>query len=98
MARWTAILLAWVAWTHSIFLSKGIDRWEPLGAVQSLDECKQAAVTAAGNSVRKLRAQDENTVFAHEGMLIEMTYSSGEKASIVFVCLPDTLDPRGSKK
>jgi hypothetical protein len=99
MNRWYVVLmLAWIAWMHGTFPSKGIDRWEPTGATETLDECKQASVTAAGNSVRKFRAQnDRGAIFTHTGAVIEVTYASGEKASFVFVCLPETMDPRGPK-
>ncbi|SRR5712692_520701 len=92
------LVFAWVAWTHAVFPSKGVDDWTPTGASESLEECKQAAVTAAGNSARKFRAQnDRGTTYAQTGAVIEVTFASGERASIAFVCLPDTLDPRGPK-
>ena len=99
MRHWCVVLvLAWVAWMHGTFQSKGIDQWTPVGATETLDGCKQTAVTAAGNSVRKFRAEnDRGTTFTHTGMVVEMTYSSGERASLVFVCLPDTVDPRGPR-
>ena len=31
------------------------------------------------------------------GAVIEMAFADGDKASIAFVCLPDTVDPRGPK-
>jgi hypothetical protein len=89
---------AWVAWVHAVFQSESIDKWEPAGAASSLGECNLTAVTAASNAVRKLRAQnDTGTTFTQTGGVIELTYRSGERASIVFVCLPDTVDPRGPK-
>jgi len=99
MHRWWAVpVLAWVAWAHSTFPSKGFDQWTPAGATETLDACKQAALAAANNSIRKLRAQDDgSTTFAHSGNVIEVTFSTGEKASHVFLCLPDTVDPRGPK-
>ena len=99
MKRGCAVLsLAWIAWMHGVFQSKGIDQWTPAGATESLDECKRTAVTAAANSVRKFRAQnDRGTIFTLTGAVIEVTYASGEKASFTFVCLPDTVDPRGPK-
>jgi hypothetical protein len=89
---------SWVAWIHKVFLSKGIDEWTPAGAAETLDECRKTTVTAAGNAVRKFRAQNEQSAtFKQEGPVIETTFASGEKASLVFVCLPDTVDPRGPK-
>ena len=65
---------------------------------RDLDECKQAALTSPSNTIRKYRAQnDRGTVLTQTGAVIEMAFASGEKASIAFVCLPDTLAPRGPK-
>ena len=95
---WTVLMLAWIAWAHSTFPSKDIDQWTPAGATETLDECKQAALTSASNTVRKYRAEnDRGTVLMQTGAVIEMAFASGEKASIAFVCLPDTVDPRGPK-
>src|SRR5262249_25520487 len=94
-----ALVLAWIAWSHSVFLSEGIDKWEAAGATDSLDECKRAAVTSAQNVVRRARARDtRGTVYVQDGMTIEITFPSGKKASTVFVCLPETIDPRERKK
>ena len=99
MTRWCAILmLAWIAWQHSVFQSKGLDEWTPAGATETSEECKQAAVTASGNAVHKVREQNEKgTTITQTGAVIEMVFASGEKASIAFVCLPDTVDPRAPK-
>lgn len=99
MSRWCAVLMiAWVAWQHSVFQSKGIDEWTPAGATETSEECKQTAVTAAGNITRKFRAQEKGgTIYTQTGSVIEMTFASGAKASFVFVCLPDTVDLRGPK-
>ena len=65
MTRWCAnLMLAWIAWQHSVFQSKGLDEWTPAGATETSEECKQTAVTASGNTVRKLRTQDKKgTIF-----------------------------------
>ncbi len=82
-----------MAWVHSVFRSKGIDEWTPGGAAGSLDECKRSATTAASNTAREVRAQnDRGTVITQAGPVVEFTYASG-RASLVFVCLPDTVDP-----
>ena len=94
----TASADAWIAWIHKVFQSKGIDEWTPAGAAESLDACTKNAVTAASNSVRKFREREERgTVYTQTGTVIEMTYASGEKASLIFVCLPDTVNPRGPR-
>ena len=96
MTRWCAILmLAWIAWQHSVFQSKGLDEWTPAGATETSEECKQIAVTASGKAAHKVQEQNEKgTTITQTGAVIEMVFASGEKASIAFVCLPDTVDPR----
>jgi hypothetical protein len=93
------LLLAWIAWVHAVFQSKGIDQWGVAGATETLDECKQTAVTSAENSVRELRAKNERgTTYTQTGAVIDMSFASGERATLGFVCLPDTApDPRGPK-
>ncbi|PYN30585.1 MAG: hypothetical protein DME01_26635 [Candidatus Rokuibacteriota bacterium] len=100
MTRNCAVLmLAWVAWTHATFPSKDIDQWTPGGATETLDECKQAAVTSASDIASKFRPQnDPGTVVTRTGAVIEMAFASGEKAYIAIICLPDTVDPRGMKE
>ena len=89
------LILSWMAWAHATFPSKDIDQWTPAGATETLDECKQATLTSASNAVRKYRAEnDRGTVLTLTGAVIVMEFASGEKASIAFVCLPDTVDPR----
>jgi hypothetical protein len=96
--RFAVIVIAWVAWAHSTFPSKDIDQWTPAGATETLDECKQATLTSASNAVRKYCAEnDRGTALTLTGAVIEMAFASGEKASIAFVCLPDTVDPPGPK-
>jgi hypothetical protein len=81
-----------------VFPSKGIDEWQPTGAAETLEDCKQGAATAAVNSVRKLRAQnDRGTIVKLTRAVIELAYASGDSASLAFVCLPDTVDPRGPR-
>ena len=99
MNRCCAILMiAWVSWLHQTFQSEGIDKWSPVGAAETMDQCNRTAVTAAGNSVRKFQAQNDGTTYRHTGTVIEITYPSGKKAALTFVCLPDTVDPRGAKE
>ena len=91
-----ALLLAWVGWTHMVFQSADVDEWTPTGATESLEECKQATLTAAENTVRKFQSKRDTTV-TKRGAVIDVTFASGERASISNVCLPDTIDPRGPK-
>jgi hypothetical protein len=79
-----------------MFPSEGVDEWRPSGAAESLEECKQAALTAAENTARKYQS-DRGMAVAQKDAVIDVTFSSGERAAIAFVCLPDTLDPRKPK-
>ena len=91
------LLLAWVAWHNLLVPSKGIDEWKILGALETLDRCEQRAETAASTSLRTLRGQNDGVLYAQNGASIEATYPDGVKASVRFVCFPDTTDPRESK-
>src|SRR5215470_1866365 len=97
--HWACIglVLAWVAWLHSTYPSKGIDEWTVLGAEESAEQCKLATVTAARNSARKLQSDKAGTVVTQDGPVVEMAFASGERASLVYMCLPDSVDPRGPK-
>ena len=90
------LLLGWVAWHHLLVPSKGIDEWKILGALETLDRCEQRAETAARVSLRTLRGQNDDVLYAQIGAGIEATYPDGVKASVRFVCFPDTTDPRVS--
>jgi hypothetical protein len=93
------VLLAWMLWVHAMTPSEGLDLWGPGGAVESLDECTQASMRAVETSVRKFREQaGDGTRFVVSGAVIDVTLPSGEKSSVAFVCLPDTVDPRGPKE
>jgi hypothetical protein len=81
-----------------MFPSQGVDNWTPTGGVETLEECNQAVLTVAENSAHKFNAQSKRgTRVEQSGAAIEIFFASGERASITFVCLPDTLDPRKSK-
>jgi hypothetical protein len=92
-----AVALAWITWLHSVFPNKDINEWRPEGSAETLEECKQAAATAASNAIQRFRAQNDGSTYALEGLRIEVRFPSGETASHAFFCLPDTVDPRGPK-
>jgi hypothetical protein len=90
-------MLAWVAWVHSTLPSKGIDDWTPSGSAETLAECKQTAETAAENGARKFKS-GRGTVVAQQGAALDVTFASGERGTIVFVCLPENIDPRPKER
>jgi len=97
--RCATLLLAWVAWVHSAFPSKGFEDWRVSGGAESLEECKKNSVTAASNVFQRWRARDNppGATYKLTGAVIDVTFASGETMSHAFVCLPDTVDPRGPK-
>jgi hypothetical protein len=92
-----------IAWLHLVFQSKHIDEWslagvETAGVALSRDVCLRVVADATQDHFRQLRARGEKgTVYTQTGTAIEITYASGEKASLVLVCLPGTVDPGGQK-
>ena len=78
---------AWVLWEHAAletWWGWGARRveWTPLGAVASLEECDK-------EQARHTKTND---------MLAKIETSSGRKTPYVaWRCLPDTVDPRGTK-
>ncbi len=92
-----------IAWMHLVFRSKGVDEWslagvEAAGVALSRDVCLRVVADATKNHFRQLRARGEKgTVYTQTGTAIEITYASGEKASLALVCVPETVDPRGQQ-
>jgi len=77
---------AWVVWRNSVALSPGSnlkDNWFPEQAVDKHREC-DAIVNAKNNSER--RAKD-TAATSRTPRLMDYSY----------LCLPDTVDPRGPK-
>jgi len=68
------------------------------GSAATLEECTQAAATVASETIEHFRAPNDRAIYVQEGLLIEVRFPWGEKASHAFVCLPDTVDPRGAKR
>jgi len=97
--RWSAVLmLAWIAWMHTEWWSKGLEEWSPLGGTESMEECKSDALEITSNSIREFRRTQKENTYTQIGSRIEATYRSGDRSSITFVCLPDTVDPRKPKE
>jgi hypothetical protein len=91
------VALAWVTWLHSVFANRDISEWKQLGSAATLEECTQTAATVARETIEHFRAPNDGATYVLEGLLIEVRFPWGEKASHAFVCLPDTVDPRGPK-
>jgi len=84
----------WILWTHQMWSEKEIDRWTPTGSAESLDECRVAAELGLANAARKFTGTAK---VVHVGLSLTMHFASGERASILAVCLPARLDPREAK-
>ena len=89
---------AWVAWLHGVLQSENIDEWMVSGAAKTLDECREAGRVAAANTAQQIRSERKKGVVVNvSGAVVEVTYPSGSQGSFAFICLPDTIDPRGPK-
>jgi len=84
----------WILWSHQMWSEKGIDNWTPMGSMTSLEHCQAVGELGLRNSARKSTSTARVT---HEGLSLTMHFASGERASIVVVCLPARLDPREAK-
>jgi hypothetical protein len=80
---------AWVIWRQTISGSGMKESWFPEGAVDSHRECEASA--NAKNSVQDRVKDAEQRDFERTGRvpLLSLNYS--------WLCLPDTVDPRGPK-
>jgi|SRR5437867_7429058 len=81
----------WILWTHSMWSEKGIDFWTPTGSTTSLEECQAVGELGLRNSARKATGTARVT---HEGLSLTMHFPSGDRASILAVCMPASIDPR----
>jgi hypothetical protein len=75
---------AWVLWSSG--MKKGTEQ-NPLSAFDSREQCEQEFKKTLENATRA------GAVRRAEGKII--TFSDGEQTA--FICLPDTIDPRGPK-
>jgi len=80
-----------------VFANRDISEWKQLGSAATLEECTQTAATVASETIEHFRAPNDGATYVLEGLLIEVRFPWGEKASHAFVCLPDTVDPRAPK-
>src|SRR5262249_18008611 len=87
-----------VAWLHLVDQGVGIDEWtlagtDTRGMATSADVCRRAITDAANFRASSFKG----TAHVQAGTTIEMIFESGAKAFLIFVCLPETVDPRRPK-
>jgi hypothetical protein len=84
---------AWVLWTHNVLVAsdKSIVSWELQRAFDTVPACEKGAEALAAEVAQETRATLRKT--ARGPMVI--TPALSETSS--YVCLPDTIDPRGPK-
>jgi|RhiMetdeSRZDD1v2_1073273.scaffolds.fasta_scaffold19520_7 hypothetical protein len=88
---------AWVLWmgstVHRPTLREQI--WTPVGAMSAQNECEQGRDTKVADFVRPSEVMKTKMLGPHT------VHEESEAANIVihrtFLCLPDTVDPRGPK-
>ncbi len=87
---------AWVLWNATNFLSGNTEReWRMMGAFPTHGACQASFGLTVDTYLAKMRSA-ENTVTIHGDEIVV----SGESLQPImqrFVCLPDTVDPRGPK-
>ena len=96
---------AWVLWDHgAVTGAKGTTDhgWHPRGAFPAYRDCMKAAETHAMSEADLYkRDPDRLGALAQQGTTgvwaVTTFPKTGEIISIMLPCLPDTMDPRGSK-
>lgn len=93
---------AWVLWTKIAAPTEGA--WGPTGAATTEQECQKAKVSAVRELLTSLKAMPKlrNVVSAGAGELSNSTVITADHVEdghvgFVYLCLPDTVDPRGPK-
>jgi hypothetical protein len=84
---------AWVLWNHNVLVAsdKSIVSWALQRAYDAVTACEKGAEALAAEVAQETRATLRRTA---RGPMV-VTPAQGETSS--YVCLPDTIDPRGPK-
>jgi hypothetical protein len=92
---------AWVLWTRIAAPTEGA--WGPTGAATAEQECQKNKVSAVREMMASLKAMPKlRNVSTGAGELSNSTIIladqvDGGQVGFVYLCLPDTIDPRGAK-
>jgi hypothetical protein len=87
---------AWVLWLNhtAVVTGEEIDQWIPLNA--STDKIAYQQVLAATLQANARPANPGDVVTLRASNTIDVVTAAGPH-TLVYVCLPDTVDPRGSQ-
>jgi len=87
---------AWVLWLNhtGVVTGEEIDLWIPLNASTDNFDCRQ--VLAATLQANSRPANPGDTVTLRASNTIDVVTAAGPH-TLVYVCLPDSVDPRGPK-
>ena len=87
---------AWVLWLNhtGVVAGEELALWIPLNASTNNPDCQQ--VLAATLQANRRAANPADAVTQRGSNMIEIVSAAGPH-TLLYVCLPDTVDPRGSK-
>jgi hypothetical protein len=87
---------AWVLWLNhtAVVTGEEIDLWIPLNAATDKIDCQQVLAATLQANARLANPGDVVTLRASN--TIDVVTTAGPH-TLVYVCLPDTVDPRGAK-
>lgn len=86
---------AWVLWLEQTVLSKAEKEWTPFSAASSQPDCQRALAAAIDLQSKPL----PGTTIERVGPNVIRTRTGDLRLDqfLRYVCLPDTIDPRGPK-
>jgi hypothetical protein len=103
------VMLAWVTWLHAT-TQDGNETWSISSATETLTQCLAGVEGAVDNFVSGT-IPDRDQARAYQQLRnrgvtlrrlsadsVEGTLSNGTAVKVRFLCLPDTVDPRGPKE
>jgi len=101
-------MLAWVSWLH-VTTQDGRETWSISAATETAMQCQAGAAAAVSDFVSGT-IRDRDQARRYQGLRdrgeiyrrlspdsLEVTFSDRTTEEARFVCLPDTVDPRGPK-
>ena len=87
---------AWLLWLNhtGVVAGEGLDMWIPLNTSTNNPECQQVLASTLPANARAADPGDAITL--RRSNMIDIVSAAGPH-TLLYVCLPDTVDPRGPK-
>ena len=87
---------AWLLWLNhtGVVAGEGLDMWIPLNASTNNPDCQQVLASTPQANARAANPSDAVTLRGSN--MIDIVSAAGPH-TLLYVCLPDTVDPRGPK-